>query len=238
MNQDEPQPVFQSFDPRAELLVSERNLPHWFQPGAAIFVTFRTADSMPAEVVQRWQRELEDWLRTRDLPIGLAQSTVSRHLMTHDRMMEQLAPNQRSEFQKRSDQLFHRSLDACHGACVLRDPEIAKIVGETLLFHRGTKYELDRLVVMPNHVHAIVQFDPESNLSVVSQSWMRYSARQINQALGTSGPFWQPEPFDHIIRSPEQFHYLQQYIFDNPAKAKLRPGAFLYWERTNSNPPE
>ena len=194
MNQDEPQPVFKSFDPCAELLVSERNLPHWFQPGAAIFVTFRTADSMPAEVVQRWQRELEE--------------------------------------------LFHRSLDACHGACVLRDPEIAKIVGETLLFHRGTKYELDRLVVMPNHVHAIVQFDPESNLSVVSQSWMRYSARQINQALGTSGPFWQPEPFDHIIRSPEQFHYLQQYIFDNPAKAKLRPGEFLYWERTNSNPPE
>jgi REP element-mobilizing transposase RayT len=107
-----------------------------------------------------------------------------------------------------------------------------------MLFHMGTKYELDRLVVMPNHVHAIVQFYPESDLSVVSQSWMRYTARQINQALGTSGPFWQPEPFDHIIRSPEQFRYLQQYILDNPAKAKLRPGEFLYWERAASNLPE
>ncbi|WP_461506397.1 transposase [Rhodopirellula baltica] len=238
MNEDKPPPVFQSFDPRAELLVSERNLPHWFQPGAAIFVTFRTADSMPSEVILRWRRELEDWLRRRGLPIGLAQSTVSRHLMNHEDMIARLDPSQRSELQKRSDQLFHRSLDACHGACVLRAPEIAKTVGDAMLFHMGTKYELDRLVVMPNHVHAIVQFYPESDLSVVSQSWMRYSARQINQALGTSGPFWQPEPFDHIIRSPEQFRYLQQYILDNPAKAKLRPGEFLYRERAASNLPE
>ena len=38
------QAVFQAFDPDAELEISVRDLPHWFQPGVAIFVTFRTFD--------------------------------------------------------------------------------------------------------------------------------------------------------------------------------------------------
>ena len=97
-----------------------------------------------------------------------------------------------------------------------------------MLFYNEDKYDLDRFVVMPNHVHVIVQFRMGGSLSVVSQSWMRYTARQINAATSASGEFWQPAPFDHIIRSPEQFEYLQQYIFENPKKANLRKGEFLY----------
>ena len=44
---------FQPFDPRADLDISRRNLPHWQQPGATYFVTFRLADSLPAEVCAR-----------------------------------------------------------------------------------------------------------------------------------------------------------------------------------------
>lgn len=85
---------------------------------------------------------------------------------------------------------------------------------------------------MPNHVHVIVQFRPGSDLDVVSQSWMRFVARQINALLGESGAFWQPEPFDHIIRSAKQFEYLQKYVKENSKKAGLREGEFLYWQRS------
>ncbi len=44
---------FHALDPHAEIEVAERYLPHWLQVGAATFVTFRTADSIPAEVVDR-----------------------------------------------------------------------------------------------------------------------------------------------------------------------------------------
>jgi REP element-mobilizing transposase RayT len=223
--------VFGTFDPAAEVEVTERNLPHWFQPGAAMFVTFRAADSLPRDVILRWRRELEQWLAIRGLPKELAESTVHRRLQNHDALLNELNAAESREFKRLADRLFHRSLDECHGACLLRRPELAKIVGDAVLFYRDTKYDLDRFVVMPNHVHAIVQFRTGANLKTVSESWMRFTARKINAATGGTGAFWQPEPFDHIIRGPEQFAYLQNYTADNPEKANLRPGEYLYWER-------
>ncbi|MDA1049377.1 MAG: transposase [Planctomycetota bacterium] len=150
----------------------------------------------------------------------------------HDELLNQLSSADRRDFKQLSDRIFHRSLDDCRGACLLRRPKLAKVVGDAMRFYQDTKYDLDRFIVMPNHVHAIVQFRVGADLKTVSQSWMRYTARKINAATGASGAFWQPEPFDHIVRGPEQFEYLQKYIAENPKKANLREGEFLYWERT------
>ena len=165
------------------------------------------------------------------LPLELATSTAIQKSMQHNALLEALSTSQRGEFKKLSDRFFHQSLDECHGKCLLRSPELANVVGDAISFFDDDKYDLDRFVVMPNHIHAIVQFRTGESLEVVSQSWMRYTARQINAATGCSGVFWQAEPFDHIIRGSEQFEYLQKYIFENPNKANLRNGEFLYWER-------
>ena len=58
---------FRALDREAEIQISERHLPHWFQPGVAVFVTFRTADSMPASVIARWRDELGEWLKRESL---------------------------------------------------------------------------------------------------------------------------------------------------------------------------
>jgi len=221
MPDPKPKHVFRSFDPTADVDITERNLPHWFQVGAAMFITFRTADSLPREVLLRWQRELEHWLKANDLPVELAESTAVTKSQRHEELLGALNSTQRRQFKKFSSQVFHRSLDQCHGKCLLKRPKLAEIVGNALKHYDDDKYDLDRFVVMPNHVHAIVQFRAGATLSVVSQSWLRYTAREINAAVGESGAFWQPEPFDHIIRSAEQFEYLQGYIFDNPKKANL-----------------
>ncbi len=231
MTDMDPSPVIHSFDPQAEVKITERNLPHWFQVGAAIFITFRTADSLPKDVLVRWQRELEHWFKANGLSIELAESTAIQKSIRHEELLDTLSLTQRREYKKLSDRVFHRSLDECHGKCLLKRPNLGAIVGIALLYYNDDKYDLDRFVVMPNHVHAIAQFRAGSTLDIVSQSWMRYTARQINAETGDSGVFWQPEPFDHIIRSPEQFEYLQQYVFDNLEKASLREGEFLYWER-------
>lgn len=223
--------IFHALDPQAEVQITSRNLPHWFQIDATIFVTFRTADSIPRDVRLRWQRELEDWLVIRKLPIELAASTVNQRLPNHDALMKTLSAREQAEFRKWSDRIFHRSLDDCHGACPFKNPDLARIVGDAIRHGNEDRYDLDSFVVMPNHVHALVQFRQEGGLEMVSQRWMRYSARSINKAIGRSGPLWQPEPFDHIIRSVEQFTYLRKYIADNPEKAKLEEGEYLFWQR-------
>ena len=136
-HEENPQRVtFGSFDPTAEVEITERNLPHWYQPGAAVFITFRTADSMPWEVVLRWLHELEQWLASRSLPTILARSTVERTLPNHDQLLNELGATDRREFRRLSDRILHRSLDECHGACLLKRPDLAKIVGDAILFYQ------------------------------------------------------------------------------------------------------
>jgi REP element-mobilizing transposase RayT len=223
--------AFFPFDPDAEIEYSERNLPHWFQVGAAMFVTFRCVDSLPREVLLRMQREVEHWLSSKKIPLELATALFASKPPNHQQLLDSLTATDRQEFRKISDRLFHGALDECHGRCALKQPELAKIISNAMLHQNGVAYHLDRFIIMPNHVHAIVQFVSEQGKSIIGQSWMRFSARLINPLINESGAFWQPEPFDHIIRSAEQFVYLQHYVKDNPAKAKLHPGEYLYWQR-------
>ncbi len=229
---DEPQKVtFNGLDRNAEIEICHRNLPHWFQVGSAVFVTFRTADSLPREVIMRMQRELEDWLLNKKLPLELATSTFGSKLPNYERLLDTFAVADRKQFRKLTDQLFQGALDECHGKCALKRRELASIVANAIQHQDGKAYDLESFVVMPNHVHAIVQFRTDGGKSIIGQSWMRYSARLINPLIGESGAFWQPEPFDHAIRSAEQFGYLQSYLANNPRNAKLSHGEFLLWQR-------
>jgi type I restriction enzyme R subunit len=136
------------FDPQAELLIYEHCRPHWSQAGAVVFITFRTHDSIPREVLERWEREKQDWLRRRGKANGLKWTAI----------LPTLSEIERNEFQ----QEFHRCredfLDECHGACVLRQPALAKIVGDALLHFDGQRYRLGDFIVMPNHVHLLAVF--------------------------------------------------------------------------------
>ena len=62
--------TFGLFDSDADVERSERCLPHWFQPGVAAFITFRTADSLPREVLQMWEREQREWLQARNINLA------------------------------------------------------------------------------------------------------------------------------------------------------------------------
>jgi len=208
------------FDPKADLAISEHYRPHWSQAGAIVFITFRTADSIPREVLERWEREKPDWLK--------------RHGCVSDRHWSKSVPALDESLQRQFKKHFNRcreeSLDSCCGACVLRRPELAQIVADALLFFDGERYRMGDFVVMPNHVHLLAAFVSEDALVAQCDSWLHFSARQINRALGRKGKFWQSEPFDHLVRNVEQYEYLREYIRDNPIKARLKEGEYVYRE--------
>jgi putative transposase len=224
-------PTFNVFNNRLPAEIYQYSLPHWFRPGTAIFVSFRTNDSLPKPVLQRMHRELLEWLEIRKLPVALADSLIARRTAEQEILLESLQPEDRKNFHKLTAQLIHYSLDECHGTCPFRQPELAEIVGKHILHFDKVRYDVDCFVVMPNHVHAIVQFRQGFHLKQLGASWLQLSARRINELLGTSGAVWQGEPFDHLIRSGRQFEYLRRYITDNPLKAKLRPGEYLLYQR-------
>lgn len=220
-NVNRPAVVWRCFDRDADLGISVRNRPHWHQTGAVTFVTIRLHDSMPAAVVKQWLKAQQDWF----VQQGLGQISVDAMLARND-----LPRELRRAFTKFRNQLWNTSLDDCHGACFLRNRDHAKIVADSLLHFDGIRYDIERFVVMPNHVHFLVQMHQGWDLRAQCESWMRYTATQINRCMGIGGDFW-AEPFDHVVRNPTQFDYLRRYIVENPAKAGLSSQVTLTWIR-------
>jgi Transposase IS200 like. len=206
------------FDPKAELFIQEHCRPHWSQAGSMVFITFRTADSIPREVLDRWDWEKREWLQARG-------HVTSAHWSL---IVPTLSERERTDFEREFNRCRENCLDSCHGRCLLKRPQIAQIVANSLLHFNHQRYVLGDFIVMPNHVHLLAVFPTAEAMQQQCDSWLHYTAFRINQSLGEKGKFWQQEPFDHLVRSPDQYEYLRQYIADNPHKARLKSGEYLY----------
>jgi len=207
------------FDPKAELTIDAHYRPHWSQAGAIVFVTFRTKDSIPREVLLRWHREKIEWLERRGISFeGDFETAIS-----------QLAAEDANAFRKTFVRQREMHLDDCHGQCLLRDPDLSQIVADSLLHFDHDRYHMGDFIVMPNHVHLLAAFTTEERMRKQFNSWLHWTATQINRATNGSGHFWQEEPFDHLVRSNEQYEYLREYIRDNPTKARLAQPEYYYY---------
>ena len=108
------------------------------------------------------------------------------------------------------------------GPLFLRRPEIAKAVVDALQYQDQSlrHYQLHSYVVMPNHVHLLIT--PLIDVSKVTQSLKRFTAREGNRILGRTGePFWQDESYDRLVRDQTELRRITNYIEMNPVKAGL-----------------
>lgn len=110
------------------------------------------------------------------------------------------------------------------------------MVEETLLKFDGERYRLLARVVMPNHVHVIVQLLPVWSMSKVLHSWKSFTANAINKLFGRTGSLWQPDYFDRYIRDGQHYDNALRYIAYNPVRERLsaKPQDWRYssaWHR-------
>ncbi len=209
------------FDRRQTYSVAWKTLPHWAQAGTICFITWRTGDSLPAAAERRITRERTEVLRRAGIDPGSNWQAALAKLPAANRARVQWSLFAASD----------QELDRNFGECVLRRPALSKTVEDSLLYFDGDRYVLTDSVVMPNHVHLLVAFRDEDALVVQCESWKRFTAREIHKQLGRQGEFWQVEQFDHLVRGPEQFEYLREYIRLNPEKARLKQGEYRYYSK-------
>ncbi len=198
-----------------------RNLPHWRLEGATYFVTFRLADSIPAAVAERWQSERRAWLLSQGIKPHWEREQVERF----ESALAAVPTTERERFEREQTRQFFIELDLCHGCCVLRDAH--GIVATALEHFHGSRAWLGDYVVMPNHVHVIVQPFPGIALEEWSYSIKRFSSTQINKrhvAPKRTGHLWQTESFDRVIRDAEELFRTRDYIGRNGRR--LSPGDF------------
>lgn len=204
-------------DPEKPIEKHRINLPHWQQDDAWIFATWRLADSLPKKVVDRLAKQREEWLSQHPKPWN---------------------EDEQRDYNRRFTLRFEELLDEAHGSCVLRRPEIHRLVGDAITHFETERYRIDCYVVMPNHVHVLFLALAGHRMEDILHSWKSFTSMKINKVLGRSGPLWQREYWDRLIRSQKHFDWVRRYISDNPKH--LPPGSFHYGEGASSplNDPE
>ena len=218
----EPLPLFTDFDCKRGMSVYRGSLPHWRQGGATYFVTFRLADSIPRSVVLRWQETRKAWLEKN----GLANETDPAEIQ---RTYQAIHPKERTRFEREMAGELLMELDQCHGECLLAQPETADIVRDSLLKFDGERYRCGDFCIMPNHVHWLCLPITPWHLDKTLQSIKSFTAKSINRVLRRTGPVWQRESFDRIVRDREELNRTRLYIAANPRKARIRvPPSALY----------
>ena len=171
------------------------NLPHWTQYGKITFVTFHLADSLPKHVIDFIQSEydsLKIQLQKGGSPTNIARLKVIRH-------------NQLEKY-----------LDKGHGSCLLKNSNFRKIIVDALSHDNGIKYDLHSYVIMPNHVHILIE--PKDNYTIqnIIQVIKSVSSHNINKITHNTGSIWQKEYFDRIIRNEDHYMRVIEYIKNNP----------------------
>lgn len=212
----------QVFDPEQEYSILQRRLPHWSQAGTICFITWRTWDSMPRRVVELWQQERAEWLARHGIDPAVAE--IPERLAKLDLKLLH-------EFRSFVAQRWNDHLDDCHGECVLRRPEFAQEITQSLQHFDGERYDLTDFVIMPIHVHVLATFPDEEAMLAQCESWKHFIARKINRALSRNDRFWQQDGFDHLVRSVEQLVHYRRYIAENPSRAHLPRGDFVHFSK-------
>jgi REP element-mobilizing transposase RayT len=187
-----------------------RRLPHIQPPGATLFITFRLAGSIPAEILRglfEESEQIEKRLARISDPAERARQTDREH---------------RRMFGK-----WDKVLDSANsGPFWLRDERIAALVVETLHYLNGKRYTLNAFCVMPNHVHLVCTPLAQSDdiyhpISAIMHSVKRHTAFHANKILERQGDFWQHENYDHIVRDEAEYNRIVAYVLNNPVNAGL-----------------
>jgi len=104
---------------------------------------------------------------------------------------------------------------------------VAQCIEELPEFFPGL--QVDRWVVMPNHLHLLLYLAPTSlgahsrTLSDVIGRLKSVSARRILASeYWPGGPVWQRSFHDHIVRPNEDLAALRHYIASNPTRWATR----------------
>ena len=87
-------------------------------------------------------------------------------------------------------------------------------------------------VLMPDHLHWLLQLNNDASLASTISVFKGRSARSVNQYLGCTGGLWQKGFYEQAIRRDESLRQVARYIVANPLRAGLvkKLGDYALWD--------
>jgi len=111
-------------------------------------------------------------------------------------------------------------LDRGIGECWPRQSAIAELAENAIRFFDGKRYQLQAWVIMPNHIHLLVDVW-QTPLTQLIKSWKQFIGREANKVLKREGTFWERDYWDTLMEDEDQRKKAVHYIETNPVKARL-----------------
>lgn len=97
----------------------------------------------------------------------------------------------------------------------LCQPSVAEaLLSAARYYHEKHDWYLRMMLLMPDHVHALIAPALDDRLNDVVGNWKRYVGLK-------TGVVWQKNFFDHRLRSAESWNEKVEYIRANPVRAGL-----------------
>ena len=180
--------------------VGYKQLPHLVAEFGRYSVTIRCANSLPKDISKR----LEE--------IHLAQKEVNAQ--SHEAHL----------LQRKLFLTLEKYADAGLGFTPFKEPHVADYMQHFLESYERDGMRFSAWVIMPNHIHLLTE--PVGFISVDSfmKAWQGFkgiTGQRLNRLLNRSGPFWQTEWYDRLIRDEVEYRKWIAYLAANPLKAGL-----------------
>jgi REP element-mobilizing transposase RayT len=174
-----------------------RDLPDDNGSGPMTFsVQIRLADALPPGGIDAWRAEIEDVAARENL--------------------------EEIEIRRRLARRIEHELNAGHGACWMRRPEIAGMVAECIKASHGRRHRVRAWVVVPNRVHAVVTLDTGADIMAVVRQWKSATARNAAEKLDVDPTgFWDRGAFVRPCRDETDALYRIRDVEFLPVNAGL-----------------
>ncbi len=198
-----------------------RNLPHLTPPGGVFFITSVIKGAIPRPILAELENE-RDQIIADLLKRGNKSSLKKELLKIHwDHFL-------------RVDDFLDKS--GPEKDYPLTNPELARIVEEKIKEYDKLFYDLEAYCIIPNHFHMLIDTSIQlknipDNVMITDENYTNLSkfmklikggsSFKINRILNKTGPFWQSESYDHLIRSDKEQYDTLCYVVNNPVKAKF-----------------
>ncbi|MDO4411427.1 MAG: transposase [Akkermansia sp.] len=114
-------------------------------------------------------------------------------------------------YRKRIEEWLNQGI----GNCLLRQKKYAQFVVDVWKFYEQKDYDLLAWVVMPNHVHVLLNLYDSANIGKVIRRWKSYSAYKINNIKNSTGEIWMNDYYDRFIRDRKHLENTLSYIRKN-----------------------
>ena len=76
-------------------------------------------------------------------------------------------------------------------------------------------------IIMPDHIHLFLRIDPHRYQLGRTVGFIKKSLSKPLKRSGVAMPHWQPNFFDHILRSADSYSAKWDYVRMNPVRARL-----------------